>query len=143
MNTGGWCPRGRRSEDGRIPDCYDLQETVARSYAVRTEWTVRDSDGTLVVVLDRISSGTRLTVDLARKLNKPLKVIYLSAPEGPSLFLNGNSPDQNVASVVDWIYRHRIRVLNIAGPRASSSQKTYPEAFEFVCQLLLKCAAAG
>jgi hypothetical protein len=24
---GGWCPRGRRAEDGPIPDRYPLQET--------------------------------------------------------------------------------------------------------------------
>ena len=29
---GGWCPKGRRSEDGVIPTCYDLQETTSQSY---------------------------------------------------------------------------------------------------------------
>jgi hypothetical protein len=24
---GGWCPRGRRAEDGRIPERYRLRET--------------------------------------------------------------------------------------------------------------------
>jgi len=50
LPIGGWCPRGRRSEKGLIPAKYPLQETVARSYVVRTEWNVRDSDGTLILV---------------------------------------------------------------------------------------------
>ncbi|MDA1230625.1 MAG: molybdenum cofactor carrier, partial [Planctomycetota bacterium] len=47
MEIGGWCPRDRRAEDGIVPLRYPLRETASRSYAVRTEWNVRDSDGTL------------------------------------------------------------------------------------------------
>jgi predicted Rossmann-fold nucleotide-binding protein len=46
---GGWCPKGRRAEDGRIPDCYPLTETRTGDYATRTRWNVRDSDFTLVL----------------------------------------------------------------------------------------------
>ncbi|NQT35909.1 MAG: hypothetical protein HQ581_00380, partial [Planctomycetes bacterium] len=43
---GGWCPRGRPAEDGRIPDRYDLRETESTAYPVRTERNVVDSDAT-------------------------------------------------------------------------------------------------
>lgn len=46
---GGWCPRGRRALDGRIPDQYPLRETEARNYNRRTEWNIRDSDATLIL----------------------------------------------------------------------------------------------
>ena len=46
---GGWCPAGRRAEDGRIPDHFQLQETPSRDYPQRTRWNVRDSDGTLIL----------------------------------------------------------------------------------------------
>ncbi len=45
---GGWCPRGRKCEDGTIADCYKLNETPSAEYPQRTEWNVRDSDGTVV-----------------------------------------------------------------------------------------------
>ena len=45
---GGWCPRGRRAEDGRIDRRYALRETPAHDYQQRTRWNVRDSDGTLI-----------------------------------------------------------------------------------------------
>jgi hypothetical protein len=48
---GGWCPTGRRAEDGRIPDRYYLQETPSRNYEQRTKWNVRDSDATLIITL--------------------------------------------------------------------------------------------
>ena len=49
LACGGWCPRGRRAEDGPLPARYPLRETPSASYPERTEWNVRDSDGTLVL----------------------------------------------------------------------------------------------
>ena len=31
---GGWCPRGRPAEDGRVPERYPLQETASADYPV-------------------------------------------------------------------------------------------------------------
>ena len=39
---GGWCPRGRLAEDGRISDRYNLRETESADYPVRTERNVID-----------------------------------------------------------------------------------------------------
>src|SRR5512139_1952957 len=41
----GWCPKGRKAEDGSIDWRYDLKETPSSDYPQRTEWNVRDSDG--------------------------------------------------------------------------------------------------
>src|SRR3954464_12747181 len=57
LEIGGWCPPGRVCETGVIPGEFPLRETererspdaqdVPRSQ--RTEWNVRDSDGTLLI----------------------------------------------------------------------------------------------
>lgn len=133
---GGWCPRGRRSEVGMIPGHYPLKETAARSYAVRTEWNVRDSDGTLLIVLDEITSGTRLTRSVARKLKKPELVIFLDDEVRPGSILPPISEADRIDSVVDWVRRHRIRVLNVAGPRGSSDPNLYQRVREFLVQCL-------
>ena len=39
--VGGWCPKGRRAEDGRIPDRYPLTETAEMDYETRTRRNVR------------------------------------------------------------------------------------------------------
>ena len=49
LPVGGWCPKDRRAEDGRIPDRYPLVETPERNYQARTRRNVEDSDGTLNV----------------------------------------------------------------------------------------------
>lgn len=46
VSHGGWCPKGRKAEDGEIDGRYNLRETPSADYPQRTEWNVRDSDGT-------------------------------------------------------------------------------------------------
>jgi len=54
---GGWCPRGRKAEDGTIARHYRLTETPGDSYAQRTELNVRASDGTAILSLSRTLTG--------------------------------------------------------------------------------------
>lgn len=133
--TGGWCPKDRRSEDGLIPAQYPLHQTASRSYAVRTEYNVRDSDGTLVLLYGSLSNGTRLTIESARAQQRPLLTAELNSPE--------NSHAAQIETVAAWISLHKIQVLNIAGPRGSSSPCIYPLAFHFVCGLLRQLSGAS
>ena len=136
IEIGGWCPRDRRSEDGHIPLLYPLRETASRSYAVRTEWNVRDSDGTLILVLDRISSGTQLTIDSAKSQGRPLRIEYLCPPSQKALLVDDQvSTEQRIAEVTEWICREHIRTLNVAGPRGSSRKDVYLQALQFLTPL--------
>jgi len=57
---GGWCPRGRKAEDGVIPPRYQLSETPSASYLQRTEWNVRDSDGTVIFTMTaKLAGGSK------------------------------------------------------------------------------------
>ncbi|MBI2083724.1 MAG: putative molybdenum carrier protein [Deltaproteobacteria bacterium] len=103
---GGWCPKGRIAEDGVIDEKYPLQETPLRDYSQRTEWNVRDSDGTLVLGFGKPSSGTLFTIETAKKLEKPFMILDLKS----------NKDD---ASFKLWLQNNGIRTLNIAGPRES------------------------
>jgi hypothetical protein len=107
---GGWCPKGRWSEAGAIPAIYPLQETPSEDVAQRTEWNARDSDGTLVIVEGPTVGGTTLTVDMAVRYGKPYLIVDL---------LKGR--DGVRASVRSWLAEHGIRVLNVAGPRESTT----------------------
>jgi hypothetical protein len=121
--VGGWCPKGRKAEDGIIPAAYPLTETPGSSYPVRTTWNVRDSDGTLVLRRGEASRGTVLTMARARGLKKPLHVLDLGLPSAP-------------AAVVDWIRQHSIQVLNVAGPRESESPGIYEAARKAIHEIL-------
>jgi Circularly permutated YpsA SLOG family len=123
LPCGGWCPKGRRAEDGPIDVHYPLAETPWSGYPQRTEWNVRDSDGTLVLTCGTIDRGTRLTIELAERKRKPCLVIDLSNP-----------PD--VASVQTWAETTKLRILNVAGPREESSRGIYEKARQFLREAL-------
>ena len=64
---GGWCPAGRKAENGSIDLRYLLKETPSAGYLQRTEWNVRDSDGTVVFSIAPVyTGGSKRTVELAR-----------------------------------------------------------------------------
>lgn len=136
IEIGGWCPRGRRSEDGQIPVQYKLKETAARNYTVRTEWNIRDSDGTLIIAIKTLTGGTRLTWQLAKRLQKPCHVVHLRESADAELFSVQNSTTDQCSAVVEWIRENRIRVLNVAGPRASSHPEIYTEAEQLMTTVL-------
>ncbi len=112
---GGWCPRNRRAEDGPIAPCYPLSETPSYSYAQRTEWNVRDSDATLIIVRGPVTGGTRYTREVATRLHKPVLTVAID--------------DENDQAGFDgWLRSFDVRVLNVAGPRESQCPGIYAQA---------------
>lgn len=83
---------------------YPLQETSSAEYAQRTEWNVRDADGTLILSWGTPTGGTAFTIACAKKLNKPCLVFDLQKGASRKRF------DR-------WLAQNNIRILNIAGPR--------------------------
>ena len=120
---GGWCPKGRRAEDGPIEARYQLQETPSSDHSQRTEWNVRDSDGTVIFSIgERLSEGSLATLEFAVKHRKP------------HLHLSTASKENAASDLKKWIEQNNIRVLNVAGPRASRE----PEVAGFVKEILDK-----
>lgn len=110
IRIGGWVPRGRFAEDGRIPDRYpDLVETGSADPAVRTARNVRDSDATLILSHGPLDGGSLLTFQEATRASKP--VLHLD--------LDQIDPAAAAAHLRSWLAALRPNTLNVAGPRAS------------------------
>jgi hypothetical protein len=116
---GGWCPRGRKAEDGPLDAKYLLQETKSARYIQRTRQNVTDSDGTLVVNLGKLEGGTFATVKVAGSQKKPHLILQLDAGVG----------DDAVRQLLDWLQRQSIATLNIAGPRECTRLGTYAKTY--------------
>ena len=114
---GGWCPQGRLAEDGVLPERYPLRELPGGGYRARTRRNVVDSDATLVLTFGTPGGGTAATVDDARRHGRPLRVIDAAC----------TGVGAAVAQVDDFVVAHAVRVLNVAGPRASGA----PDAYAF------------
>ena len=110
---GGWCPKGRKSEDGTIPAKYILQEMNTPDYLARTEANVVDSDATLIFTAGRLEGGSLKTSQFAVNYSKPCLHIDTSAVRR----------GEAVVQIVDWLARvcPRDCVLNVAGSRASKA----------------------
>lgn len=130
LETGGWVPRGRRAEDGVVPEAYDtLVESDSPEYACRTELNVRDSDATLVLCFGAPSGGTAQTIEFAVALERPHLVVDLE-----------RLPVARAAEVLRrWLEENRPAVLNVAGPRASKE----PRIGEATRAVLLRALRAG
>lgn len=127
LHCGGWCPRGRRAEDGRIARRYPLRETPSDRYAQRTAWNVRDSDGTLILTRGDPTGGTALTLRIAKSHGRPVLVVDLARSRA-------------VMPAVLWTENHEIHTLNVAGPRESTCPGIGVAAMQFLRRL---CARVG
>ncbi|MDD3146421.1 MAG: putative molybdenum carrier protein [Candidatus Riflebacteria bacterium] len=133
----GWCPAGRRAEDGAIPDFYRLLETDSALYQQRTRLNVRDSDATLIFTDGCPSRGTALTVECCRRMKKPFLLIDVAdelqknrlndlseTTQSGEEWLSEKPPVSETAfsaagKIKTWLQRTKPAVLNLAGPRAS------------------------
>jgi len=151
IHTGGWCPPGHLRSDGRIPGRFPLVETfterspdapdVPRS--LRTQWNVRDSDGTLILrpreffwkrpPVPTDWSKELDTVERQKMQNKPAFpeekhdadpgtdwTAACAVKYGRPLMIGGLGEAldaDTVMKVAQWVNVLSIRVLNVAGPK--------------------------
>lgn len=122
IEHGGWCPQGRRAEDGSIESRYALRETPLTKYAQRTEWNIRDADGTVLITLNpRLVGESKHVLELARRHKKPLLRLSRTVPLR-----------QCVTALRTFIHEHQIGTLNVTGPRGSEE----PGIEDFVREVL-------
>lgn len=121
---GGWCPKGRLSEEGPIPSVYHLEETESGEYPVRTRMNVEAADLTVIFTQGLLSGGSFLTQQFAEELGKPWMHMDLSDPVHP------------LEKMIDEVPSLEKFVLNVAGPRASNDPKIYTAVYEVMVHLL-------
>ena len=122
---GGWCPKGRKAEDGRIPAKYTLREMQSADYLARTEANVVDSDATVVFTEKRATGGSLRTLEFCRKHGRPWHEVTLASTRR----------EKAVKDIAAWLagdpafndyedYETRPPepcILNVAGSRESKS----------------------
>jgi hypothetical protein len=119
---GGWCPSGRLDEVGRIPDRYPLKELEHGGFTERTLQNVKDSDGTVIVYFSDLSGGSAQTLQFCIAQKRPHQVIDAAA-----VFI-----DDAAKLILDFIRKHDIEILNVAGPR----QSEWPDGYDYAFRVL-------
>jgi hypothetical protein len=113
--TGGYAPKGWRvcnpdGTNGSNPSLADfgLRQTKEAGYLIRTTLNVLEGDGTVWFGTTK-SSGGKLTIGECMKNGKPCII------------------NPSPAELKKWVEEKKIRVLNVAGNRASEK---YPGVYE-------------
>ena len=121
---GGWCPKGRKAEDGMIPEFYPVKELADGDYSERTKKNVQDSDGTVIIYFGHVSGGTEETLRCCLDERKPY------------LLLDGREIDIRRAAerIFEFLSELPDETLNFAGPRASGE----PLAYEYTMKVVEK-----
>ena len=118
---GGWCPKGRKAEDGTIGGQYQLVETPSASYLQRTEWNARDSDATVIfTIAPTLTGGSKRTAEFAAKHRKP----WIHLPR------HSSSYESTALILQRFVEEHGVQVLNVAGTRGSKEPDVWKFAYE-------------
>jgi hypothetical protein len=112
---GGWLPKGRMTEDGALGPEYCLNELDSYRYQDRTRKNVVESDGTLIVSYGPLTGGSALTEALAIRYDRPF--LHLN--------MDYYALEDAVQAIEQWLKKNSIKILNVAGPRASSDERIY------------------
>ena len=119
---GGFVPKDRWAEDGRIPNIYHgLVGTDTSDPAERTRLNVTTSKRVLVISRGKPDGGTRLTIALAKQFNKPFVLVDLEQGE-----LFSDNLFQACSGLVSC------NETLIAGPRESKCPGIYEAALAFL-----------
>jgi hypothetical protein len=124
---GGWVPKGRIAEDGPLHKKYKLTEMLTDSYQDRTEQNVIGADGTVIISHGKLTGGSAYTQEMAKKHARPCLHVDL----------NKHAVLPAALEILNWIDEHGIKVLNVAGPRASKDPKIYKLVKEILESLLI------
>ena len=118
----GWIPKGRLTENGPLPDKYQLAEMPGSSYRQRTEQNVIDSNGTLIISHGQLVDGSDYTRKMAIKHQRPW--LHVDLNQTPAF--------KAAALIHSWIEENAIEILNVAGPRASKDHQIYRAVFKLI-----------
>lgn len=125
---GGAIPKGRLTEDGPLPEKYNLQEMATKSYPKRTEKNVVDSDGTVIFTHGKLTGGSLLTQKKAIQHGKP--VLHLDMGEV--------TVEEAADLLKEFIRENGVEILNVAGNRGSKDPEIYGEVFGVVERSILE-----
>jgi hypothetical protein len=102
-----------------------LTETSSSRYTERTRKNIDCSDGTLIINFGELAGGTAATAEYAKRVQKPLLIIQLEEPLKHSRDV-----------VRQWIVRHAIQTLNVAGPHESKCPGIHEDAMDLLSHIL-------
>lgn len=124
LETGGQMPLGWITQEGPRPDFekrFGMTQNPSPTYPPRTKWNAENSDGTVRLAGDFSTSGERCTEGFLKKAGKPYFNVDLTDPPP-------------VAEFLEWLSKHNIETLNVAGNSDRSYYQCFQKSHAFLCE---------
>jgi hypothetical protein len=132
LETGGWMPRGFRTDTGPaflFAEKYGLQEHDSPAYPPRTRLNVTLADATLIFG-NPASPGCRLTIGCCHRANVPRLIVYWR----DGAFARGLEAE--IAELRGFLFTHGTETLNVAGNRESRAPGIHDACRDFLVTAL-------
>ena len=118
----GWAYKGRKTEDGVLPERYHVKGIDNPSYFERLEKNIIDSEGTVILSYGRLLIGLKGVRDLADKHRKPC--LHLELTECKT--------NHAISSIRKWMNNHEIEAIYFTGPKPVGTSKIYRDVIQIV-----------
>ena len=124
----GWTYKSRKTENGELPEQYNVKEIANPSYFERLEKNIIDSDGTVILTYGQLIRGSNATKDLANKHNKPCLLLEL----------NKCTRSHAISSIRKWMDNHEIEEIFFTGSKPIAAPNVHEEVIQIIegiCQV--------
>lgn len=124
--TGGWVPKGCRTEAGPNPALiadFGCVELSTAQYLPRTIRNLTEADATLIFYRKFLDGGSLRTVEACRA-------------RGKAHLAHDFADQHHEPYITDWLHARRPRVLNIAGNRESKAPGIERLVFDLLVGIL-------
>jgi len=111
----GWAYKGRKTDDGVLPEQYNVKGIDNPSYFERLDKNIIDCEGVVILTYGQLLIGLRGVRELAEKRRKPC--LHLE--------LRDCTTNHAISSIRKWMDNHEIEVVYFTGPKPVGNSKVY------------------
>ena len=118
----GWAYKGRKTEDGILPEKYKVRETIDKSFSSRIEKNVLDANGVVVFCYGKPTIGLKMVEELASKHDRS----YLH------IDLLESSFNAAAATIRAWMIKNEIESVYVTGQKSMKGADIYSEVMKSI-----------
>ncbi len=118
----GWAYEGRKTEDGVLPEQYNVKGIDNPSYFERLEKNIINSEGTVILTYGPLLIGLKGVRALAEKLKKPCLHVELKEC----------TTNQAISSIRKWMNHHEIKIVYFTGSKPIGASMIYRDVIRII-----------
>ena len=118
----GWTYKSRKTENGQLPEQYNVKEISYPSYFDRLEKNIIASEGTIILTYGLLVRGSNATKDLANKHSKPCLLLEL----------NECTLSHAISSIRKWMNNHEIEVIFFTGSKPIAAPNVHQDVIQII-----------